>query len=469
MQVQSYSRPEFDPYGDGAEALPTEPGPWLAPTATAPLAARLRLPSSKSLPNRSLVLAAVADGPSTIRHPLHSRDSALMIEALRNLGTTIEQVDGGGPFGPDLRITPAEELTGSTSIDCGLAGTVMRFVPPLAALALGPVAFDGDPHARSRPMRTMIDALRRLGVDIGDDRRGSLPFTVHGTGSVAGGELEIDASASSQFVSGLLLVAPRFEQGLVLRHTGATLPSMPHIAMTVHELARRGVEVQSPEPGTWIVEPGSVRAIDDDVEPDLSNAATFLAAALVAGGTVGVEGWPESTTQVGALVPELLERLGARVHRAGDTLVVDGGDGVLGGSLPRAADLDLSMGGELAPVFAGLAAFADGPSRITGIGHLRGHETDRLAALAAELQGLGATVTELPEGLEITPGPLTGAPWKAYADHRMAFTGALMGLAVEGVAIDDIGATSKTLPQFPELWSRELLGRGSVADPLTVL
>jgi 3-phosphoshikimate 1-carboxyvinyltransferase len=466
MLVSKYSEPEFDPYDDNALVAGDDPGPWRAPVATAGLAATLRLPGSKSLTNRELVLSALAVSPSLLRAPLHSRDSALMIEALRALGTRIEEVPGDGGYGPDLLITPADELLGGTSIDCGLAGTVMRFLPPVAALALGPVAFDGDAGARRRPMRTTVDALRGLGVDVNDDGRGALPFSLYGTGAVQGGELSIDASSSSQFVSGLLLAAPRFTDGLVLRHTGATLPSMPHIEMTIATLAQRGIVVESPEPGVWIVPAGEIAGIEVDIEPDLSNAAPFLAAALVAGGSVTIGGWPWSTTQVGAHLENLLPLFGATAERRGDSLLVDGGRGIRGGIDLPGIELDLSIGGELAPAIVALAALATTPSRITGIGHLRGHETDRLAALAAEINGLGGAVTELPDGLAIEPRPLHGGDWRSYEDHRMATAGAIIGLAVDGVLVDDIGTTAKTLPQFPALWAG-MLGEATVETTTT--
>jgi len=463
MLVSKYSQPEFSPYDDDTLVVGDDPGPWRAPVAQRALAASVRLPGSKSLTNRELVLSALASGPSLLRAPLHSRDSALMIEALRALGTVIEEVPGDGGYGPDLRIAPAEELLGGTSIDCGLAGTVMRFLPPVAALALGPVAFDGDEGARRRPMRTTVEALRGLGVDVNDDGRGSLPFSLYATGSVEGGELSIDASASSQFVSGLLLAAPRFTSGLTLRHTGATLPSMPHIEMTIATLAARGVVVESPEPGVWVVPHAEIRGIEVDIEPDLSNAAPFLVAALVAGGTVSIGGWPLSTTQVGAHLETLLPLFGAQARREGDLLVVDGGTGIRGGLELPGVDLDLSLGGELAPALVALAALASTPSRITGIGHLRGHETDRLAALAAEITALGGEASELDDGLAITPRPLHGGVWKSYEDHRMATAGAIIGLAVEGVLVDDIATTAKTLPQFPELWAALLRDPGEDA------
>jgi len=467
MLVSKYSKPEFSPYDDDTLVVGADPGPWPAPVAERALAASLRLPGSKSLTNRELVLSALASGPSLLRAPLHSRDTALMIEALRALGTVIEEVDGDGGFGPDLRITPADELLGGTSIECGLAGTVMRFLPPVAALALGPVAFDGDESARRRPMRTTIQALRDLGVDVNDDGRGSLPFSLYATGSVAGGELSIDASASSQFVSGLLLSAPRFTEGLTLRHTGASLPSMPHIEMTIATLAARGVVVESPEPGVWVVPPSEIRGIEVDIEPDLSNAAPFLVAALVAGGSVSIGGWPWSTTQVGAHLETLLPLFGATATRDGDALVVDGGVGVRGGAQLPGVDIDLSIGGELAPAIVALAALASAPSRITGIGHLRGHETDRLAALAAEITGLGGDVTELDDGLAVTPAQLHGGEWKSYEDHRMATAGAIVGLAVPGVLVDDIATTAKTLPQFPQLWADLVRDPDEIATTVT--
>lgn len=450
MLISRYSKPDFDPYGENSPE--PEETLWPAPTASVPTSAVLSLPGSKSLTNRELVLSALADGPSRLRAPLHSRDSDLMVEALRELGTVIDSVPGDGEYGPDLLITPAEELSGSTTIDCGLAGTVMRFLPPLAGLALGPTTFDGDEAARRRPMATTISSLRALGVDINDDGRPVLPFTVHGSGRIEGGEITIDASLSSQFVSGLLLAAARFENGLTLSHSGERLPSMPHIEMTIETLAARGVTVDSPAPGTWIVAPGPIAAADVAIEPDLSNAAPFLAAALVTGGSVTITGWPSETTQIGARLADLLPLFGATVTRDGDRLTVTGGDGI------RGVTLDLPEGGELVPNLVALAALASEPSTITGIGHIRHHETDRLAALVTEINKLGGNVTELDDGLHIEPAELHGGTWLSYEDHRMATTGAIIGLAVAGVEIENIGTTSKTLPQFTELWHAMLTG-----------
>jgi 3-phosphoshikimate 1-carboxyvinyltransferase len=446
MLISKYSAPDFDPYGDNTHDEPNKL--WPAPVASGPLTASVSLPGSKSLTARELVLSALADGPSLLRAPLHSRDTANMVEALRALGVEIVEKPGSGEFGADLLITPAEELLGSTTIDCGQAGTVMRFVPPIAGLALGPTMFDADDSARGRPMGSIISSLRALGVDINDDGRGSLPFTVHGTGSVTGGAITIDASSSSQFVSALLLSASRFENGLDLTHSGERLPSLPHIEMTIATLAARGVTVESPEVGHWIVQPGPIAAIDVDIEPDLSNAAPFLAAAVVTGGSVTITGWPSETTQVGADLADLLPLFGATVTHDGDRLTVTGGDSI------RGVTIDLSTGGELAPALVAIAALADGPSEITGIGHIRHHETDRLAALVAEINGLGGAVTELPDGLRIEPQTLTGGVWRSYEDHRMATAGAIIGLAVAGVEIENVATTAKTLPQFTQLWQR---------------
>jgi len=338
------------------------------------------------------------------------------------------------------------------SIDCGLAGTVMRFVPPLSLLVKGTVEFAGDEGARRRPMHTTIESLRALGAEVSSDSNG-LPFTVSSTGFASGGELEIDATASSQFVSGLLLVAPKFANGLTLRHTGAELPSLPHIEMTLETLRQRGVDARAIDERTWRVEPGPISGGNVVIEPDLSNAGPFLAAAMVTGGEIRIPLWPASTTQVGAEFERILPLMGAKVSRSGSDLVVQGTGSVQG------IDIDLSIGGELAPVIAGLAALADSPSRITGIAHLRGHETDRLKALTTEINRIGGNCQELPDGLEIRPAKLHGGKWHTYEDHRMATTGAVIGLAVAGVEVENIATTSKTMPEFARLWTQMLESR----------
>ena len=420
---------------------------WAAPAATGPVDARVVLPGSKSLTNRYLVLAALANDVSRLRSPLRSRDTLLMAQALRTLGASIVDVDDG-----DWVVTPGR-LVGGGTVDCGLAGNVMRFVPPVAGLAPGPVRFDGDEHARRRPMAPVIGALRALGVEVDDEGRGSLPLTVHGRGSVPGGAVTLDASASSQFVSGLLLSGARYEQGVAVHHDGAAVPSLPHIEMTVETLRDAGVVVDDSEVHTWRVEPSEVNALDVQVEPDLSNAAQFLAAALVTGGRVHVPGWPQYTTQGGDFVRDVLDMMGAEVvlDRAG--LTVTAGDGIGG------IDVDLHDSSELTPVVAALCALAEAPSVIRGVAHIRGHETDRLAALRTELGALGTQVEETDDGLRITPAPLRGGRFHTYADHRMVMAAAVLGLAVPGVVVEDVGTVAKTMPGFTTLWSRMLAER----------
>ena len=405
------------------------------------------LPGSKSLTNRAAVIAALADGPSRIRGPLRARDTRLMVDGLRALRTSV--LDDG-----DGWLVAPEPLGGSAEVDCGLAGTVMRFLPPVAALADGDVRFDGDPRARQRPMAVLLRALVELGVAIDHGGRGTLPFVVHGRARVPGGSVTIDASASSQYVSGLLLAGARYERGVTVRHVGKPLPSEPHVQMTVAMLRLAGVGVDE-KPDTWRVEPGPIGPLDIDIEPDLSSAAPFLAAALVTNGRVVVPSWPELTTQAGAALPELLTLLGGICRLDATGLSVQGTGGI------RGIDVDLHEVGELTPVLAAVAALADSPSVLRGVAHLRGHETDRLAALAAELTALGGDVDETVDGLTIRPRPLKGGTFRTYADHRMAQAGAVLGLAVDGIAVEDVATTAKTLPDFVGIWSR-LVGTAEV-------
>jgi 3-phosphoshikimate 1-carboxyvinyltransferase len=412
---------------------------WPAPFARAPVRAHLSIPGSKSITNRALILAALAEGPSTIARPLIARDTRLMIDALTALGvTTADSVDDA------VRVVPGP-LSGPAQVDCGLAGTVMRFVPPVAGLADGAVGFDGDPRARERPMTEILRALRTLGISVDADAD-ALPFTVEGRGAVEGGEVTIDASSSSQFVSALLLASPRYERGIDVRHDGKPVPSMPHIAMTVEMLRERGVVVDDHEPNRWVVEPGPIRAIDVEIEPDLSNAAPFLAAALVTGGAVEVRGWPEQTTQPGDQLREIFAHLGADVTRDEHGLTVTGTGTIEG------IDVDLHEVGELTPVVAAVCALASSPSYLRGIAHLRGHETDRLAALSAELRALGCHAQETVDGLEIRPHPLRAAVFHTYHDHRMAHAAAVLGLVVEGLVVENVATTIKTHPDFVGAW-----------------
>ncbi len=419
---------------------------WQAPSTTTPVRASVAVPGSKSQTNRALVLAALAtpQGTSTVSGALRSRDTDLMIGALRTLGVSL---DGAGT---ELSVSGSVSPAANSHVDCGLAGTVLRFVPPVAALGGEVVTFDGDEQARSRPIAPLLDGLRGLGVHLDGD---SMPFMVHGEGSVKGGTVRIDASSSSQFVSGLLLSGATFADGLTVVHTGESVPSAPHVAMTVSMLRDAGVQVDDTTPNRWEIRPGPVAARHWAIEPDLSNAVPFLSAAVVSAGTVRIAGWPRVSVQPSGTILELLAKAGSTVHHHDSYLEVKGSDGYDG------FDADLHDVGELAPSVAALAALAapGSVSHLTGIAHLRGHETDRLAALTAEINGLGGHCEETADGLTITAMPLHGGVWRSYADHRMATAGAIIGLRVPGVDVEDIDTTAKTLPDFPRMWADMLI------------
>jgi 3-phosphoshikimate 1-carboxyvinyltransferase len=433
---------------------------WNAPfRGLDPVSATIVIPGSKSVTNRALVLAALAQSPSLLRKPLHSRDSELMIAGLQALGAAITKLENG-----DLEIRPAKFI-GPAAVDVGNAGTVMRFLPPLAALANGQVRFDGDPRSHERPLRPLICALENLGVTIDHDGRYCLPLTIRGIGAVHGGEIEIDASTSSQFVSALLLIAPATQTGITVRHVGASLPSMPHIEMTIQMLRDFGAEVAVSDFAStgkyeWRVEAGELSGRDLIIEPDLSNAAPFMAAAMICGGQVRISDWPLVTTQPGDRLRSILTQMGATIDLVSSdqtgavtTELVVNGTGTIHG-----IDIDLHDVGELTPSIAALCALADGPSSLRGIGHLRLHETDRLAALAAELNALGGDVDEEATALHIEPTPLHAGIFHTYEDHRLATAGAMIGLAISGIAVENIATTKKTLPDFPGAWA-QLLAR----------
>jgi len=414
-----------------------------------PVEAFVVIPGSKSVTNRALILAAQADSPSILRRPLVSRDSELMVAGLRALGVGIEEknVTTNGVEELQWIITPAP-LRGGVKIDVGNAGTVMRFLPPLAALATGDVAFDGDPRSYERPLGPVIKALEELGISIEHDGRYSLPLKLHGNGKIPGGALTIDASASSQFLSALLLVAPSFENGIVATHKGGQLPSMPHIEMTVDMLRSFGAQVEVDKAAqSWSVKPGKLHGQELVIEPDLSNAAPFLSLAMVCGGSITIADWPKTTTQPGDQLRSIFRQMGAQVSMDERGLTLSG-TGVIHG-----IDIDLHDVGELTPSIAAVAALADSPSHLRGIAHLRLHETDRLAALTREINSLGGDVVEEESALHITPAPLHGGVFHTYDDHRLATAGAVLGLVVPGIEVENIATTRKTLPDFPGLWS----------------
>jgi 3-phosphoshikimate 1-carboxyvinyltransferase len=442
---------------------------WAAPSAAGPVRARVRLPASKSITNRALVLAALSDRPARITNPLRARDTLLAAGALAAMGTEIADVGT-----TDWRVTAGQPAAGSrVGVDVGNAGTVMRFLPAVAALTSAEVVFDGDARARQRPVAPILAALAALGARIDDGGRGAMPFTVLGHGTVRGGTVTLDASGSSQLISGLLLAAPRFDEGIEVRHDGPPVPSAPHIAMTVRMLRAAGADVTEMRsgsgPGTeasgtggsggrpdaWRVRPGRLDMGTVAVEPDLSNAGPFLAAALVTGGTISVPGWPRDSLQAAGRILDVLARMGARSDVGADGLTISGTGTI------RGITADLRDIAELAPVLTATAALAQTPSVFTGLAHTRGHETDRLAALAKEINALGGDVTELPDGLQIRPRPLRAradGPFGSYDDHRMVMAAAVLGLAVPGIRVANAQTVAKTFPEFSRRWA-EMLGQ----------
>ena len=420
---------------------------WRAPyRGVQPISTTIEIPGSKSATNRALILAALASSPSTLRKPLHSRDSSLMVAGLRALGTEISEAPNG-----DLTINP-KRFIGPAKVDVGNAGTVMRFLPPVAALATGEISFDGDPRSHERPLGPIIAALENLGVQIEHGGRYSLPLQINGNGELIGGEIDIDASTSSQFISALLLVAPSTKKGITVRHVGKHLPSQPHIDMTIQMLKQFGAQVVVSKSSEgfpqWQVSPCELKGVDLIIEPDLSNAAPFMAAAMICGGEVTIKNWPKETAQPGDQLREIFTKMGAQISFEGSDLKVKGTGEING------IDIDLHDVGELTPSIAAVAALAKTPSSLRNIAHLRLHETDRLAALATEINALGGDVDEEESALHISPAPLHAGIFHTYEDHRLATAGAMLGLVIQGIDVENIETTKKTLPDFAGQWSR---------------
>ena len=415
-----------------------------------PINAKISIPGSKSATNRALILAAIAKTPSRLRKPLSSRDADLMVKGLQSLGCKIDEIKTEQGF--DYQITP-QKLSGPTQIDVGNAGTVMRFLPPIASLATGLVHFDGDARSHERPLEPVIKALEQLGASIEHGNKYRLPLTINGSGEIKGGVVEVDASASSQFISALMLLGPATKNGLTINNIGKTLPSMPHIEMTIQMLRQFGATVEVNE-NSWKVISGDLLGQDLTIEPDLSNAAPFMAAAMICGGSVEILDWPKSTSQPGDQLRDIYAKMGARIERSNEGLKISGSGTISG------IDIDLHDVGELTPSIAAVAALASSPSTLRGIAHLRLHETDRLAALASEINNLGGDVTEGPGELLIKPSKLVASQiFKSYEDHRMATAGAIMGLAVKDLIVENIETTKKTLPDFPGMWQEMLNGK----------
>lgn len=415
---------------------------WHAPTINGAINSTLEIPGSKSATNRAFVLAALGNKNSIITNPLFARDTNLMLEALEKLGCNVVKKLNS------VEISPMKKDHSEISIDVGLAGTVMRFVPPLAALSSGTSHFDGDERARNRPMKTLIESLKKLNVKVIDNHQGKLPFSIISDGQITGGEIEIDASESSQFISALMLVGAKFKNGLTIKHVGQNLPSLPHIEMTIEMLKEVGVKTNQINTTTWRIDNQNINSKNWVVEPDLSNAGPFLAAAMVTKGEIKINDWPLQTTQAGNSWIEILSLMGANIQLNSKQLILKNDSEIKG------INYNLNDVGELTPVLVAISLFANSKSEFTGISHLRGHETDRLAALVENITAIGGDAKETEDGLIINPKQLHGGVWKAFDDHRMATAGAVIGLKVKDIYVDDISTTSKTLPNFENLWNK---------------
>lgn len=451
---------------------------WFAPPSQGPLAATVSLPGSKSLTARALILALLSSQPSELRGLLNCRDSRLMMDGIVAVGGEISERNGITSINPPLKtgfVGMLETNHEPISIYCGLSGTVMRFLPPaIFALGLGPVIFDGDPAARKRPMKPLLDALEQLGAKVTYlGEAGFLPFRIEGNWQ--GGRVTVECERSSQFLSALLLAAPAAASATEILVKGH-IPSAPHVAMTLGVLERAGIHLSGPSRAevlsgkcpvspSWQIEPQQFNVENLVIEPDLTNAGPFLAAALICGGTVAIKDWPQETEQAGDYWRKLLPQMGAqevqfRESDEASNLLSVRGDGVIKG-----IEIDMTDHGELVPTVAALATLADSPTRIVGIAHLRGHETDRLMALANEINRLGGNAKEGPDSLEIFPvKELFPTPLRSYHDHRLAMFGAVVGLGVPGTGVRDMVTVSKTFPTFTQVWEDMLAQLETVDD-----
>jgi 3-phosphoshikimate 1-carboxyvinyltransferase len=414
------------------DPLPIEP-------LAGPVDAVVSPPGSKSLTNRALVCAALAEGGSTLRRALDADDTNAMVDGLRALGIEVE----ADPPSQTVRVIGCGGRPPATVAiaDAQLSGTTSRFLLPVAALAAGTIRVDGALPLRARPMGPSIEALRSLGVTVTDvGAPGHLPVDVS-DGPVAGGEITVPGDASSQFLSGLLLAAPAMRTGLTVRVEG-TLVSRPYVDMTVAVMSAFGATVDRPDDRTWRVEPQTYAATTYEIEPDASAASYAFAVPAIVGGTVRVDGLGSSSLQGDVAFVELLARMGARVEQTATSTTVHGTGRLQG------IEADLSAISDTAQTLAAVAPFADGPTRITGIGFIRRKETDRVRAMVTELRRAGVDAEEEPDGILVRPGPIRPATIETYDDHRMAMAFALLGLGAPGIAIADPGCVAKTYPGY---------------------
>ena len=420
---------------------PDDPSPRPIVPLSAPLDATIRVPGSKSITNRALVAAALANGTSTLTGVLAADDTEAMLDSLQRLGidvtidrstATVTVIGTGGEVPP-----------GPIDLDARMSGTTARFLAPILAWGPGPYRLDGAEQMRARPMGDGFDALTRLGARIeSTDQPGHLPATITAAAPERTNEVRLRADASSQFVSGLLLSAPLRPNGLVVRLDGEIV-SRPYLDLTVQVMASFGVTVERPDDRSFLVLPGPYQACEYAIEPDASAASYFFAAPVIAGGRVRVVGLGRSAMQGDVAFVDLLEQMGAEVERGDDHIEVRSNPAGL-----RGVTADLADFSDTAQTLAAAAVFADGPTTVTGIGFIRRKETDRVAAVVAELHRCGIDATEDADGFTIVPGTPSPATIRTYDDHRMAMSFALLGLRVPGIEIDDPGCVAKTFPGF---------------------
>ncbi|CAN5544765.1 hypothetical protein BH24ACT18_BH24ACT18_14080 [soil metagenome] len=403
--------------------------------------ADVAVPGSKSVTNRALLVAALADGVSTIKNPLFSDDPYYLLESLARLGFDVRADQEAG----EVRIVGRAGgiPRGGVGVFVGNAGTVARFLPPALALGPGPYTVDGVPRVRDRPIKDLVYAMRGLGAGVDyDDEDGRFPIVVRG-GGLPGGRTVVRGGGSSQFVSGLLMAAPLADRAVELDVEGRE--SWPYVGITLDVMRRFGVEVEASGGFAHLtVGRGPYRAGGFEVEPDASAASYFLALAAVTGGRVRVPGLGSGSSQGDLRFAGVLERMGCAVDLGKDHVEVRGPERL------RGVEVDMGAFSDTMMTLAAIAPFASSPTTITNVGHTRHQETDRLSAVATELARLGVGVEEWEDGLRISPGPLRPAVVETYGDHRMAMSFAVAGLAAPGptVTIADPGCVTKTFPGY---------------------
>jgi 3-phosphoshikimate 1-carboxyvinyltransferase len=404
----------------------------------------VRPPGSKSITNRALVCAALATGGSLLHGALASEDTQVMIDALNRLGIAIDLADAGQTL--HVRGCGGKLPVAAADLYVANSGTTVRFLTALVALGRGTYRLDGTARMRERPIQDLLDTLAQLGVRAHSERPGGCPPVVIEAAGLTGGKATVRGDVSSQFLSGLLMTAPYAASPLELSIEGP-LVSQPYIHMTLAVMKSFGVEVETDGLQRFrIAAPLTYRPAQYDVEPDASAASYFWAAAAISGGRVVVEGLSRASLQGDVAFCGCLEKMGCKVEYDAQSVTVIGEQAT--GRALRGIDVDMNAISDTVQTLSAVALFADGPTRIRGVAHIRHKETDRIGALATELRKLGAKVDEHDDGLTIVPGKLRGATIDTYHDHRMAMSLSLVGLRVPGVVINDPACTAKTYPGF---------------------